>query len=103
MRRAFAALGEYSEVLNSNQVHMDNPQTEVSSSQWKAPDRGNFKCNCDVALCPDGKRAKLAAVLRDWRGHLVNGVVGSAYITSLLQGELCAIRLALWYGQRHGA
>ncbi|KAH7834407.1 hypothetical protein Vadar_015661 [Vaccinium darrowii] len=38
--------------------------------------------------------AKVAAVLRDWRGCLVDGLVGSVVVSSPLQGELLAIRRA---------
>lgn len=34
----------------------------------------------------------MAVTIRDWKGSLINGMVGSVKISSSLQGELLAIR-----------
>lgn len=94
MMRANEAMHEFLNLKNSPQVLMDYPQTEVISTQWKAPDHGLYKFNCDVAVNPNGGKAKTAAVLRNWRGKMIEGSVGNAQIGSPLQGELYAIRQA---------
>lgn len=94
MLRAMEAYGEFLSISNSQQVPMDNPQTVDSYSQWRAPGRGSYKLNCDVAVVDNGKEGKTAAVIRDWKGSLVNGSTGSCEIASTLQGELNAIRMA---------
>lgn len=70
---------------------MDNPNIVDNISQWWAPDRGRVKVNCDVAVKGDGTDAKVSVTIRDWKGSLINGMVGSVKISSSLQGELLAI------------
>lgn len=94
LRRANGAFGEFSGILDSNQVHRDNLQTGASSAQRKAPDHGKLKFNCDAVVSKDGRRAKVVVVLSDWRVNLVHGNVECAFISSPLQGELLAICLA---------
>ncbi|KAH7843546.1 hypothetical protein Vadar_018002 [Vaccinium darrowii] len=94
MKRALEALREYSMIKVPNLVHRDNPTVVDRISHWGAPDHGCFKINCDVVVGLNGKDAKVAVVLRDWRGSLVDGLVGSEVVSSPLQGELLAIRRA---------
>lgn len=93
MKRALEAIREYTEVVVSSPIHMDNPNIVDNISQWRATDRGRVKVNCDVAVKGDGTDAKVAVTIRDWKGSLINGMVGcSVKISSSLQGELLAIR-----------
>ncbi|KAI8543813.1 hypothetical protein RHMOL_Rhmol08G0248200 [Rhododendron molle] len=46
----------------------------------------------------NGQEAACAAVVRNWNGKLINGHVISARVSSSLQGELLAIRLACGMG-----
>ncbi|KAI8560463.1 hypothetical protein RHMOL_Rhmol04G0257600 [Rhododendron molle] len=94
VRRAFQALREFSKTRIPPSIHVDNLSCEDNLSHWKAPDQGNFKFNCDVAVSSQGREAVAASVLRNWKGELVDGRVARAKISSPLQGELIAIRLA---------
>lgn len=75
-------------------IHMDNPTVEDIISQWRALDCGFVKLNYDVAMKENGKEARVAVVIRDNKGALVNGTTVSSQISSPLQGELLAIRQA---------
>ncbi|KAH7856324.1 hypothetical protein Vadar_000093 [Vaccinium darrowii] len=92
LKRALEAFREYSVIKVPNLVHRDKPTVVDRISHWKAPDHGCFKINCDVAMGSNGKDAKVAIVLRDWRGSLVDVLVGSVVASSPLQGELLAIK-----------
>lgn len=52
------------------------------------------KVNCDVAVGPKNSEGKLAIILRDRKGKLIDGMVKSTQVFSSLQGELKAIREA---------
>ncbi|XP_058202998.1 uncharacterized protein LOC131317467 [Rhododendron vialii] len=91
MRRAFEALHEFSDLRIPCLVHMDNPTVEVVSSHWRAPDHGNFKLNCDVAVHCNGRKGVCVVVLRNEAGSLLDGQVLKADISSPLHGELLAI------------
>lgn len=73
---------------------MDTPSSADSFPQWRAPDQGGFKINCDVAIKRNGQEAVVGAVMRDWEGSLVDGNVAFVRASSPLQGELLAIRQA---------
>ncbi|KAI8551674.1 hypothetical protein RHMOL_Rhmol06G0204500 [Rhododendron molle] len=90
LRKAFAAIHEFSDLRIPSLVHTDNLTVEDVSSQWKAPGHGSVKLNCDVAVHRNGRDG----VLRNSEGELVNGQVINAKINSPLHGELVAIRLA---------
>ncbi|KAI8564191.1 hypothetical protein RHMOL_Rhmol03G0163100 [Rhododendron molle] len=92
MKRALEAIREYIKVVVSSPIHMDNLNIVDNISQWRTPDRGRVKVNCDVAVKGNGADAKVAVTIRDWKGSLINGKVGSVKISSFLQGELLAIR-----------
>ncbi|KAI8544639.1 hypothetical protein RHMOL_Rhmol08G0312200 [Rhododendron molle] len=93
VRRIIEALKESREARVPQMIHMDNP-AGVDNSQWRAPNQGRFKFNCDVAVMKNGQEAACAAVVRNWNGKLIDGHVISATVSSSLQGELLAIRLA---------
>lgn len=61
---------------------------------WQRPGRGCLKINCDASVAAASGRTSIAAVLRDWQGRLVDGVVVSVQSSSVLQGEARAVRLA---------
>ncbi|KAI8539114.1 hypothetical protein RHMOL_Rhmol09G0155900 [Rhododendron molle] len=48
---------ETSGILEIPNVHMDTPSTQEDTSTWRAPDRGHFKANCDVAMPKGGGEA----------------------------------------------
>ncbi|KAH7853483.1 hypothetical protein Vadar_002984 [Vaccinium darrowii] len=79
------------EILN---VHVDNPQNQEKLSTWRAPDKGKFKVNCDVAITNYGHTSKASVVLRNWKGKLMDGMAKSIRANSSLDGELQAIRVA---------
>ncbi|KAI8543151.1 hypothetical protein RHMOL_Rhmol08G0195200 [Rhododendron molle] len=94
LRKAFAAIYEFSELRIPSLIHTDNLTVEDVYSRWKAPDHGSFTLNCDVAVHHNGREGICAAVLRNSEGILVDGQVINAKINSPLHGELVAIRLA---------
>ncbi|XP_058208344.1 uncharacterized protein LOC131321377 [Rhododendron vialii] len=55
--------------LEIPKVHTNNPAHQEEISTWRAPDKGRFKANCDVAIPPVVKEGKTAVVLRDWKGR----------------------------------
>ncbi|KAI8536475.1 hypothetical protein RHMOL_Rhmol10G0260000 [Rhododendron molle] len=75
-------------------VQMDNPLNQEETSTWRAPDVGRLKANCDVALPKSGKKGKAVAMIRNWKGKMMEGVARSVHIASSLGGELYAIRAA---------
>lgn len=79
------------EILN---VHVDNPKNQEDLSAWRAPDKGKLKVNCDVAIAESGLTCKASAVIRNWKGKLVDGMAKSVTVDSSLDGELQAIRVA---------
>lgn len=102
MRRAFEAFREYSESMVSPLIHVDNPNIEDFISQWRAPERGCLKLNCDVAVSKFGKEAKMAVTVRDYEGALINGAVGSACIFLTSSRRAFGHSTSLWYGERSG-
>lgn len=73
---------------------MDNPINQEEISNWRAPDMGKFKVNCDVAIPKDKREGKIAVVLRNYKGKVMDGFVQSVKATSSLCRELIAIRAA---------
>ncbi|KAI8534415.1 hypothetical protein RHMOL_Rhmol10G0087700 [Rhododendron molle] len=85
---------EISSIHVISTVQMDNPLNQEETSTWRAPDVGRLKANCDVALPKSGKKGKAVAMLRNWKGKMMEGVARSVHIASSLGGELYAIRAA---------
>ncbi|KAI8525452.1 hypothetical protein RHMOL_Rhmol13G0231200 [Rhododendron molle] len=85
---------ETSWILEIPDVHMDTPSPQEDISTWRAPDRGHFKANCDVAIPKGGGEGKLAVVIRDWKGKILDGLTRTTVASSTLSGELRAIRAA---------
>ncbi|KAH7859991.1 hypothetical protein Vadar_007952 [Vaccinium darrowii] len=85
---------EYSKSLEIPNVHTDNPQNQEDSSKWRAPDKGNIKANCDVAINKPSHSSKVSVVFRSWDGKLLEGAAKSIRADSSIDGELQAIRLA---------
>lgn len=88
------AIRGFSELRAPQLIYMDNLSVEDFPSQWKAPDHGRLKLNCDVAIRRNGQEAACASVVRDWAGRLIDGSVLVTKVSSPLQGELVAIRRA---------
>lgn len=85
---------ELSSTLENRKVQMDNPLIQEDNSKWRAPDKGKFKVNCDVALPSNGKGGKVVVILRDWQGKVHDGFARQIIAGSSLKGELLAIRTA---------
>ncbi|KAI8569738.1 hypothetical protein RHMOL_Rhmol02G0300500 [Rhododendron molle] len=66
----------------------------LAISAWRKPSPGSFKINCDVAMNREGQRANAAVVVRNDRGELTDGSIHSFKSSSVLLGELEAIRKA---------
>lgn len=88
MARASFAMPEFCTSVVTPQVHMDNHPV------GNAPDCRSLKANCDIALKGNSSSRKIAVVIRDWKGIIVDGVAKSVSALSSLQGELFAIREA---------
>lgn len=85
---------ELSSTLENPRVQMDNPSIQEDNTIWRAPDKGKFKVNCDVALASNGRGGKIAVILRDWKGKVRDGFAKQITAGSSLKGELLAIRTA---------
>lgn len=94
VRKATVAIRGFSELRAPQLIYMDNLSVEDFPSQWKAPDHGRLKLNCDVAIRRNGQEAACASVVRDWAGRLIDGSVLVTKVSSPLHGELVAIRRA---------
>lgn len=94
MARASFAMSEFCTSVVTPQVHMDNHPVGNAPSSWKAPDCRSLKANCDIALKGNSSSRKIAVVIQDWKGIIVDGVAKSVSALSSLQGELFAIREA---------
>lgn len=85
---------EGSSILEIPNVHMDIPSTQEDPSTWRAPDGYCPKANCDVAIPKGGEEGKLAVVIRNWKGEVLDGLARPVFANSSLSGELGAIRTA---------
>ncbi|KAL7161387.1 hypothetical protein ACSBR2_041945 [Camellia fascicularis] len=68
--------------------------TQCPRPHWVPPSSGLWKLNCDSATDLSRGRGAVAVLLRDDKGKLVDGIVASIRMTSALQGEATAVRLA---------
>ncbi|KAL7218984.1 hypothetical protein ACSBR2_012116 [Camellia fascicularis] len=75
--------------------------TSLQVCARKHPPRGLFKINCDVAVNKHSTHGAMAVVLRDDRGHSLDGVTRSIVVSSTLKGEVLAIRFACFLSEVH--
>ncbi|KAF7153316.1 hypothetical protein RHSIM_Rhsim01G0039500 [Rhododendron simsii] len=61
---------------------------------WRKPIPGSLKINCDVAIPLSSEKATAAMVVRNEVGELVDGSTATFPVSSVLQGELEAIKRA---------
>lgn len=94
MFRISDAWSEVSNIVETPIVHMDNPSSQEEVSTWRAPDKNHFKANCDVAIPKNGGEGKLAVLIRNWKGKILDGITRPIRALSSLHGELQAIRAA---------
>ncbi|KAL7189189.1 hypothetical protein ACSBR1_038949 [Camellia fascicularis] len=64
-----------------------------SGPQW-VPPRGIWKINCDAATDLSRGRRAVAVLLRDEKGNLLDGIATKIRLTTVVQGEAIAVRLA---------
>lgn len=62
---------------------------------WIPPPEGKVKINCDVAMAKGSTKVAIAVILRNHKGEILDGRTVDVRITSSLQGEALAIRMAL--------
>lgn len=68
--------------------------TNPIPQQWIPPKKGSFKANCDAAMEKGSNQVAIAAVIRDFRGRIIDGICNLVSASNVLQGEAMAIRLA---------
>ncbi|XP_028083788.1 uncharacterized protein LOC114285008 [Camellia sinensis] len=73
--------------------------SEPPSHRWSPPGLGHFKLNCDASFTKDGSKASLAAILQNREGQLVDGRTSIVHVSSTLQGEAQAVRMACAFFQ----
>ncbi|KAI8031740.1 hypothetical protein LOK49_LG01G00713 [Camellia lanceoleosa] len=61
---------------------------------WVPPLRGKWKFNCDAATDLSRGRGAVAVLLRDEKGHLVDGIAAKIRLATAIQDEASAVRLA---------
>lgn len=83
---------EFTSIQEISQVHMDNLANQTVSHHWRALDSGNFKINCDAVVPLNKKEGRIAGVLRNCRGLVLNGFGRTVKVCSSLRGKLLAIR-----------
>ncbi|KAI8018921.1 hypothetical protein LOK49_LG04G00551 [Camellia lanceoleosa] len=65
-----------------------------SVPRWIPLACGLLKVNCDAGFHPMSSKGAIAALIRNNRGHLVDGLAREVVLSSASQGEALAIRLA---------
>ncbi|KAL7176319.1 hypothetical protein ACSBR2_029794 [Camellia fascicularis] len=65
-----------------------------SGPQWVPPPRGIWKINCDAVTDLSRGRGAVAVLLRDEKGNLLDGIATKIRLTTVVQGEAIAVRLA---------
>ncbi|KAL7162800.1 hypothetical protein ACSBR2_043141 [Camellia fascicularis] len=73
--------------------------SESPSRRWSPPGLGHFKLNCDASFTIDGSKASLVVILRNREGQLVDGRTSIVHVSSTLQGEARAVRMAYAFSQ----
>ncbi|GMP26691.1 hypothetical protein CsSME_00003031 [Camellia sinensis var. sinensis] len=73
--------------------------SEPPSRRWSPLGLGQFKLNCDASFTKDGSKASLAVILRNREGQLVDGRTFIVHVSSTLQGEARAVRMACAFSQ----
>ncbi|XP_028109663.1 uncharacterized protein LOC114308291 [Camellia sinensis] len=58
---------------------------------WVPPSRGKWKFNCDAATDLSRGRGAVAVLLRDEKGHLVDGIAVKIRLATAIQGEASAV------------
>ncbi|KAL7172332.1 hypothetical protein ACSBR2_031930 [Camellia fascicularis] len=99
MQQATAA---WRELYVLNHLGARQPNTAVfepPSRRWSPPGLGQFKLNCDASFTKDGTKASLAVILRNREGQLVDGRTSIVHVSSTLQGEARAVRMACDFSQ----
>lgn len=95
---AAVAWDEYNKSLeeeeNNRKKKEGIPPAHSVKAQWTPPPPNNLKFNCDVAMGINGSAAVIATVLRDSKGLLIDGRTKHVHVSSVLQGEGEALRLA---------
>lgn len=94
VRRADEASCEFSKIRVQRLIHMDNHFIGDVSSLCRAPNQGQFKLNCGIAIKKEGHEVALAVAQRNWKGQIVDGRASLVHLSSPLHGELLAIRFA---------
>ncbi|KAE9457303.1 hypothetical protein C3L33_10823, partial [Rhododendron williamsianum] len=74
--------------------HNDVPPS--ANSAWRKPIPGSLKIYCDVAIPLGSGKGTAAMVVRNEVGELVDGSTANFPVSSVLQGELEAIRRACY-------
>ncbi|KAE9465841.1 hypothetical protein C3L33_02247, partial [Rhododendron williamsianum] len=82
--------------FNSQEVLEHNDVPPSANPAWRKPIPGSLKINCDVAIPLGSEKGTAAMVVRNEVGELVDGSTATFPVSSVLQGELEAIRRACY-------
>ncbi|GMP97664.1 hypothetical protein CsSME_00045829 [Camellia sinensis var. sinensis] len=90
------AMAEFESATGQGSISRSPFQAAVTFpvANWLPLSMGNLKINCDVAVKRGSNLAAVAAVLRDSKGQLIDGITKKCCISSSFQGEALACRLA---------
>ncbi|XP_028084016.1 uncharacterized protein LOC114285186 [Camellia sinensis] len=85
----------------TNQDHWPTSLSSTPVSGWIPANSGYFKINCDASFCQRNSMAAIAAVMRDSKGHLIDGNARTVSASSAFQDEAFAVRMACLMVRAH--
>ncbi|KAI8030073.1 hypothetical protein LOK49_LG01G00907 [Camellia lanceoleosa] len=88
-------LGQDSDLLNGldGLKHLE-VGAQGHGPHWVPPSRGKWKFNCDAETDLSRGRGAVAVLLRDEKGHLVDGIGAKIRLATAIQVEASVVRLA---------
>lgn len=103
LSRVRMAMAEFESATGQGAVSRSQFQAAVTFpvASWVPLSMGILKINCDVAVKRGSNLAAVAAVLRDSKGQLLDGLTKKCCISSSFQGEALACRLACQLAQEY--
>ncbi|KAF7148397.1 hypothetical protein RHSIM_Rhsim03G0084200 [Rhododendron simsii] len=98
------AMGAWDEFISASETFSSTHQSFYSSpplpsSHWIPPGAGSMKINCDASWSKDLKRGWGGIILRDYRGHLVDGRRFRILANSAFLAEASVLREACLFAK----
>ncbi|XP_028110248.1 uncharacterized protein LOC114308781 [Camellia sinensis] len=101
--QVLAQVGDYWQEISNLQLmaraQNGSVRPALGSVRWTPPDQGHYKLNCDASFAKDCSKTSLVVILRDWRGNLVDGTTTMVHVSSTIQSEARAVRMAYAFSQ----